>query len=80
MFMTRSEGKIIIKSTGQTGPLPLIIYDKRPPEPPAPKFDPAEYMRKDDAQRMITEQVETLVSAALTAQKAPQLKVKQEVE
>lgn len=80
MFMTRSEGKIIIKSTGQTGPLPLIIYDKRPPEPPAPKFDPAEYMRKDDAQKMIAEQVETLVSAALTAQKAPQRKVKQEVE
>ena len=80
MFMTKSEDKVIIKTMGQDGPLPLIIYDKRPPEPPAPKFDPAEYMRKDDAQRMITEQVETLVSAALTAQKAPQRKVKQEVE
>lgn len=80
MFMTRSEGKIIIKSAGQTGTLPLTIYDKRPPEPPAPAFDPAEYVRRDEAEKMIMERVETLVSAALTAQKAPQRKKAQEDE
>ena len=68
MFMTRSDGKIIIKSTGQTGPLPLIIYDKRPPAPPAPVFDPAEYVRRDE--------LETLVSAALAAQKATGREIK----
>jgi hypothetical protein len=62
MFMTRSEGKIIIKSAGQTGTLPLTIYDKRPPAPPAPVFDPAEYVRRDE--------LETLVAAAITAQSA----------
>lgn len=80
MFMTRAEDKIIIKTMGQDGALPLVIYDKRPPAPPAPKFDPAEYMRRDEADKLIMERVETLVSAALTAQKAPQRKQAQEVE
>lgn len=80
MFMTRAEDKIIIKTMGQDGALPLVIYDKRPPAPPAPKFDPAEYMRRDEAEKMIMERVETLVSAALTAQKAPQRKQTQEDE
>lgn len=80
MFMTRSEDKIIIKTMGQDGPMPLVIYDKRPPEPPAPKFDPAEYVRRDEADKLIMERVETLVNAALTAQKAPQRKQAQEVE
>ena len=80
MFMTRAEDKIIIKTMGQDGALPLVIYDKRPPAPPAPKFDPAEYMRRDEAEKMIMERVETLVGAALTAQKAPQCKQAKEVE
>ena len=80
MFMTRAEDKIIIKTMGQDGALPLVIYDKRPPAPPAPKFDPAEYMRRDEAEKMIKDNVEILVSAALTAQKAPQRKQAQEVE
>ncbi len=80
MFMTRAEDKIIIKTMGQDGPMPLVIYDKRPPAPPAPKFDPSEFMRRDEAQKIIAEQVETLLSAALTAQKAPQRKQTQEVE
>ena len=60
MFITKSEDKVIIKTMGQDGPLPLIIYDKRPPEPPAPKFDPAQFVRKDE--------LDMLVSAALAAQ------------
>jgi len=80
MFMTRAEDKIIIKTMGQDGALPLVIYDKRPPAPPEPKFDPAEYVRRDEADKLIMERVETLVSAALTAQKAPHRKQAQEVE
>ena len=48
MFMTRSETKVIIKTMGQTGPLPLTIFDKRPPAPPAPVFNPGEYVRIDE--------------------------------
>lgn len=72
MFMTRSEGKIIIKSMGQTGPLPLVIFDKRPPEPPAPTFDPEQYMRRDEAEQYINDRVEKLVSAALASQQTAQ--------
>ena len=64
MFMTRGESNIIIKSMGQTGPLPLVVFDKRPPEPPAPAFDPEQYVRKDE--------LEMLVSAALAAQQSEQ--------
>lgn len=80
MFITRAEDEIIIKTMGQDGPMPLTIYDKRPPAPPAPKFDPTEYMRRDEAEKMIMERVETLVSAALTAQKGAQRKKDGEVE
>ena len=80
MFITRAEDKIIIKTMGQDGALPLVIYEKRPPAPPAPKFDPAEYIRRDEADKLIMERVETLVSAAFTAQKTPQRKQAQEVE
>lgn len=72
MFMTKAEDKIIIKTMGQDGALPLVIYDKRPPAPPAPKFDPSEYVRRDE--------VETLVSAALAAQQASRHKLTQEDE
>lgn len=82
MFITKSEDKVIIKTMGQDGPLPLIIYDKRPPEPPAPKFDPAQFVRKDE--------LDMLVSAALAAQQhekdagsaqiAPKRAAKKEVE
>ena len=72
MFMTRAEDKIIIKTMGQDGPLPLVVYEKRPPAPPAPKFDPSEYVRRDE--------VETLISAALTAQQAARHKLTQEAE
>lgn len=72
MFMTRAEDKIIIKTMGQDGPLPLVVYEKRPPAPPAPKFDPSEYVRRDE--------VETLVSAALAAQQAARHKLTQEAE
>lgn len=72
MFMTRAEDKIIIKTMGQDGPMPLVVYDKRPPAPPAPKFDPSEYVRRDE--------VETLVSAALAAQQAARHKLTQEAE
>ena len=72
MFMTRSEGNIIIKSMGQTGPLPLVVFDKRPPEPPAPTFDPEQYMRRDEVEQIIKDKVEMLVSAALATQQSEQ--------
>lgn len=72
MFMTRGESNIIIKSMGQTGPLPLVVFDKRPPEPPTPTFDPDQYMRRDEVEQIIKDKVEKLVSAALASQQSEQ--------
>lgn len=72
MFITRAEDKIIIKTMGQSGPLPLDVYEKRPPEPPAPVFDPGEYVRKDE--------IEALVSAAIAAQVSARRAARKEEE
>lgn len=53
MFITRAEDKIIIKTMGANGPMPLDVYEKRPPAPPAPVFDPGEYVRKDELEGRI---------------------------
>lgn len=85
MFMTRSEGNIIIKSMGQTGPLPLIIYDKRPPAPPAPVFDPGEFVRKDEFNERLNAILDALEAnqkeqPTQAAQNAPRRAAKKEVE
>lgn len=59
MMISQDESEIYIKSATANG-FTLDVYVKRPPTPPAPKFDPAEYVRRDE--------VETLVGAALSAQ------------
>lgn len=61
MFMTKDESAIVIRSMLANGQHSDVIYDKRPPAPPAPKFDPSEYVRRDE--------LETLLSAALAAHK-----------
>jgi hypothetical protein len=58
MFITRAEDKIIIKTMGQTGAMPLRVYEERPPAPPAPVFDPGEYVRKDELKALVSEAIE----------------------
>lgn len=62
MMISRDESAIFIKTAMANGQTTLDVYEKRPPKPPAPSFDPGEYVRKDE--------LETLVSAALAAQMA----------
>ena len=67
MFMNKSETFVAVKTAYQDGTgYTVDYYDKRPPAPPAPIFDPEEYVRKDE--------LETLVSAALAAQAAQSTK------
>lgn len=85
MFMTRAEDEIIIKTMGQDGPMPLVIYDKRPPAPPAPVFDPGEYVRKDEFNERLNAILDALEAnqkeqPAQTAQIAPRRAAKKEVE
>ena len=63
MFMTRDEQIIAVRSMYNNGHSD-DYYDKRPPEPPAPTLNPAEYVRRDELAALIAE--------ALQAQQTPQ--------
>ena len=63
MFMTKDEAAIVVRSMYANGQHNDDIYDKRPPEPPAPTLNPADYVRKDE--------LEALIADALQAQTAP---------
>lgn len=53
MFITKAEDKIIIKTMGQSGALPLKVFDERPPEPPKPEFDPCLYVTRDELEKRL---------------------------
>lgn len=53
MFMTKDEQNIVVRSMYANGQHNDDIYDKRPPAPPAPTLNPAEYVRKDELEAMI---------------------------
>lgn len=69
MFMTKDEQNIVVRSMYANGQHSDDIYDKRPPAPPEPKLNPAEYVRKDELSALIAE-----VLQAQTASRKTQLK------
>lgn len=64
MFITKDETNIVVRSMYANGQHSDDIYDRRPPAPPAPTLNPAEYVRKDELEALITD--------ALQAHTAPQ--------
>lgn len=60
MLFARDDSFIAIKSSGVNGQSSFDVYDKRPPAPPAPTFDPSAYVRRDE--------INDLVSAAMAIQ------------
>ena len=54
MMISQDESEIYIKSATANG-FTLDVYVKRPPAPPAPAFDPSEYVRKDEMEKLIKE-------------------------
>lgn len=67
MFMTKDDTNIVVRSMYANGQHTDEIYDKRPPAPPAPTLNPAEYVRKDELQALITEAMQ----ASTAQRKAP---------
>lgn len=61
MMMARDDSAIYVKTATANG-FTLDVFEKRVKSPQNAIFDPAEYVRKDE--------IETLVTAALTAQGA----------
>lgn len=63
MMIARDDSAIFVKTAMANGQTTLDVYVKRPPAPPAPVFDPADYVRRDE--------LESLIKAAITSQNAP---------
>lgn len=60
-YMTKDEKTIIFRSVYANGEYNDKVYEERPPAPPAPAFDPNEYLRKDE----FDERVNTIVAAQM---------------
>ena len=60
-YMTKDEKTIVFRSIYANGEYTDKIYDERPPAPPAPVFDPKEYLRKDE----FDERVKAIVTAQM---------------
>lgn len=60
-YMTKDEKTIVFRSIYANGEYTDKIYDERPPAPPAPVFDPKEYLRKDE----FDERVRAIVTAQM---------------
>lgn len=68
-YMTKDEKTIVFRSVYANGEYTDKIYDERPPAPPAPVFDPKEYMRKDE----FDERVRAIITAQMEQIQQPQV-------
>lgn len=68
-YMTKDEKTIVFRSVYANGEYTDKIYDERPPAPPAPVFDPKEYMRKDE----FDERVRAIITAQMEQTQQPQV-------
>lgn len=55
MFIGKDDSFILVKAVSMTGQVSMDIYDRRPPEPPAPVLNPDEFVRKDELSTLIAE-------------------------
>lgn len=61
MMMSRDESAIFVKEASQNG-YRLVIYDRRPEAPPAPPFNPAEYVRLDALPGIVSAEVQAALA------------------
>lgn len=69
-YMTKDEQTIIFRSMYANGEYKDRIYDQRPPAPPAPKFDPALYVRRDEIPSLVDEALAVRIAAAQQKQQS----------
>ena len=62
MMIARDESAIYVKTASANGQYVLTVFDKRPPAPPEPVFDPGDYVRRDE--------IETLIAACIAGKRA----------
>lgn len=69
-YMTKDEKAIVFRSMYANGEYNDRIYDLRPPAPPAPKFNPAEYVKRDEVGQIVKDALAAYVSSAQKAKLA----------
>lgn len=69
-YMTKDEKLIVFRSMYANGEYSDKIYDERPPAPPAPKFDPTEYVRRDEIQTLVKEALSAYAASSQQAKLA----------
>ena len=57
-FFAKDDSFNAVKSVALNGQVTFVVYDRRPPEPPQPQFDPSKYLRKDEAEKLVERIVE----------------------
>ena len=63
-YMTKDEKNIVFRTMYANGEYTDKIYDERPPAPPEPKFDPTEYVRRDEISGLVDSILSDRISAA----------------
>lgn len=63
-YMTKDEKIIVFRTMYANGEYNDKIYDERPPAPPEPKFDPTEYVRRDEISGLVDGILSDRIAAA----------------
>lgn len=63
-YMTKDEKIIVFRSMYANGEYTDKIYDERPPAPPAPKFDPSEFVRHDEMEKVVQDALAAYIASA----------------
>jgi hypothetical protein len=53
MIVGRDDSFIVVKAVSVTGQVTIDIFDRRPPEPPAPVINPDDFVRRDEIGELI---------------------------
>ena len=69
LFMSKADTFIGIKSASVAGEVTIDFFDKRPPAPPVPTLNPADYVRKDELSALIAEAIKAENTARKPFQK-----------
>ena len=53
VFFARNDSFIAVKSVGVNGQITFNVFDKRPPAPVAPPFDPSAYVTREEFDALV---------------------------
>ena len=59
MFMTKDEKSIVIRSMLANGQHTDVVYERKPPAPPAPTLNPEDYVRRDEIADLVADAIKS---------------------